>query len=134
MQIAVRSRNVEVTEALRNSVEAKLHRFDRYFDGMEVAQIRLREERNPRIADRDICEITLADGHGHIVRARAAAPDVTTAVDRVMDKLAHQLEKTRGKILGRSHPGGAGAPRYNPGSAGPRLPNPSFRVVRRRRQ
>ena len=103
VQIAVRSRNVEVSEALRATVEEKVTRLTRFLDGMEVAEVRFSEEKNPRIAEKEVCEVTM-HGHGHIVRARAAATDSFAAVDRVVDKLEHRMEKLKGKLLGRSHP------------------------------
>ena len=103
LEIAIRGRNVEVSEPLRSTVEEKLSRLQRYLDGMERAEVRFLEERNPRIAEKEVCEVTM-HGHGHIVRARAAAADGFTAVDRVVDKLEHRLQKLKGKLLGRSHP------------------------------
>ena len=38
------------------------------------------------------------------MRAKASAGDPFAAVDRVVDKLEHQIEKLKGKLLGRSHP------------------------------
>ncbi|MGH9017066.1 MAG: HPF/RaiA family ribosome-associated protein [Acidimicrobiales bacterium] len=38
------------------------------------------------------------------MRARAAAHDVPVAVDLVVDKLEHQVERLKGKLMGRSHP------------------------------
>ena len=35
------------------------------------AEVRFSEERNPRISEKEVCEVTLF-GHGHIVRAKAA--------------------------------------------------------------
>ena len=56
------------------------------------------EDRRPRV-----CEVIIT-GHGHTVRARAAAPDPLVAVDLVVDKLEHQVERIKGKLVGRSHP------------------------------
>jgi putative sigma-54 modulation protein len=70
---------------------------------MERAEVRFSEERNPRISDREVCEVTI-HGHGHVVRARATAADSFAAVDRVVDKLEHQMEKLKGKLVGRSQP------------------------------
>jgi putative sigma-54 modulation protein len=70
---------------------------------MERAEVCFSEERNPRIAEKEVCEVTM-HGHGHIVRARAAAADGLGAVDRVVDKLEHRLGKLKGKLVGRSHP------------------------------
>lgn len=103
MEIAIRSRNVEVSDSLKLAVGDKLLRLHRFLDGMERAEVRFLEERNPRIAEREVCEVTL-HGHGHVVRARASAPEVLVAVDRVVEKLEHRLARLKGKLLGRSHP------------------------------
>jgi putative sigma-54 modulation protein len=88
---------------MRATVEEKVGRLSRYLDGMERAEVWFAEEQNPRIADEEICEITM-HGHGHIVRAKAAAAEPLAAVDRVVDKLEHRMEKLKGKLMGRSHP------------------------------
>lgn len=103
MEISVTGRNVDVSKTLRTTAEEKVGRLGRYLDGMEHADVRFTEERNPRISEKEVCEVTL-QGHGHVVRARAAASDALVAVDLVVDKLAHRLEKLKGKLVGRSHP------------------------------
>src|SRR5206468_8638707 len=69
---------------------------------MDRAEVRFSEERNPRISEKEVCEVTIY-GHGHIVRAKAAASDASTAVDKVVDRLEHQLSKLKGKLVSRSH-------------------------------
>ena len=103
MDVTIRGRNVEVSEALKATVTEKVRKLSRFLDGMDHADIHFAEERNPRIADKDVCEVVLS-GHGHMVRAKAAAADPFAAVDRVVDKLEHQIEKLKGKLIGRSHP------------------------------
>ena len=103
MQIAVRGRHVEVPEHVKAHAIEKLGKLDRFLEGMDTAEVRFTEERNPRIADRETCEVTL-HGHGHVVRAKASATDILAAVDRVTNKLEHSLEKLKGKLVGRSHP------------------------------
>lgn len=103
MDIAIRSRKLRITKAVRSTVEEKVTRLGRYLDGMERAEVWFAEERNPRIAEKEICEVTM-HGHGHIVRAKASAADPLAAVDRVVDKLEHRMEKLKGKLVGRSHP------------------------------
>ena len=102
MDIAIRSRNAEVSEALKSVVEEKVTRLGRFFDGVERAEINFSEERNPRISEKEVCEVTM-HGHGRIVRAHAAASDPFGAVDRVIDKLEHRMEKLKGKRMVRSH-------------------------------
>jgi len=103
LDISVRGRNIEVPESLRSVVEDKVTRLSRFLDGMERADVQFSEEENPRISEREVCEVTV-HGHGHIVRAKAAAGDTLAAVDRVVDKLEHRMEKLKGKLVGRSHP------------------------------
>jgi putative sigma-54 modulation protein len=103
MDVSIRGRNVEVSEALKATVTEKVRKLSRFLEGMDHADIHFAEERNPRIADKDVCEVVLS-GHGHLVRAKAAAGDPFAAVDRVVDKLEHQIEKLKGKLIGRSHP------------------------------
>ena len=45
-----------------------------FLDGMELARVHFAEERNPRIADKEICEVVI-EGHGHQVQCKVAAPD-----------------------------------------------------------
>lgn len=103
MEIAIRHGKVDVSPALRSAVEEKINRVGRFLDGMDRAEVRFAEEKNPRISDKEVCEVTI-HGHGHVVRARASAADTFAAVDRVVDKLEHRMEKLKGKLLGRSHP------------------------------
>jgi putative sigma-54 modulation protein len=103
MDIAIRGHKVDVPESLRAAVAEKVSRLARFLDGMDRAEVQFSEERNPRIAEREICEITV-HGHGHIVRARAAAADTLGAVDLVMSKIEHRMERLKGKLLARSHP------------------------------
>ena len=103
MDVTVQGRNIEVSEQLRAAVEEKVGRLSRLLQGMDYAEVHFFEERNPRISEKEVCEVVLA-GHGHHVRAKAASSDPFTAVDQAVTKLEHQLAKLKGKLLGRSHP------------------------------
>lgn len=109
MDIAIQGRNVVVSDALRQTVEEKVTRVGRFLEGMDRAEVCFKEERNPRITEREVCEVTV-HGHGHVVRARAAATDTVAALDRVVDKLEHRMTRLKGKLLGRSHPRRNGPP------------------------
>ncbi|MDP9420981.1 MAG: ribosome-associated translation inhibitor RaiA [Actinomycetota bacterium] len=103
MDVSVSSRNIELTEALRDVTTDKITRLGRFLDGMERAEVHFFEERNPRIADKDVCEVTM-EGHGHHVRAKVAAADPFAAVDAAVNKLEQQLHKLKTRLVGRSHP------------------------------
>jgi putative sigma-54 modulation protein len=103
VDVSVSSRNVDISDALRAATEEKVGRLSRFLDGMERAEVHFFEERNPRIAEREVCEVTM-EGHGHFVRAKVAAHDKFVAVDRAVDKLEHQLHKLKTKLHRRTHP------------------------------
>lgn len=97
VDIKVSGRHTEVSDALRQATIEKIGRLSRYVDGMERAEVHFSEERNPRIVDKEICEVTL-EGHGHHVRCKVSAPDGFVAVDRAVEKLEHQLHKLKTKL------------------------------------
>lgn len=102
MQIVIKHRNVVLTEHLRQMATEKVTRVTKYLPGMDHAEVTFFEERNPRIAKSEWCEVTL-HGHGHHVRAKASAIDSQSAVDLVVDKLAMQLSKLKDKVVTKSH-------------------------------
>ncbi len=103
MDVSVSSRNIELTDALRDMTTEKIGRLSRFLDGIDRAEVHFFEERNPRIADKDVCEVTM-DGHGHHVRAKVTAADPFAAVDAAVNKLEQQLHKLKTKLVSRSHP------------------------------
>ena len=102
MEFTIRGRHMDVPERLRTAAQEKVTRLARHLDGWDEAEVHFLEERNPRISEKEVCEVTLR-GHGQIIRAKAAAGDPFTAVDRVVDKLAHQVEKLKTRQSRRSH-------------------------------
>ncbi len=111
MDVTVSSRHTEVPNLLRRAAEDKIGRLDRFLDGMQRAEVHFSTEANPRIVDREVCEVTL-EGHGHFVRAKVAAPDGYVAVDRAVAKLEHQLHKLKSKLKRRHQ----GTPRVGSGA------------------
>jgi putative sigma-54 modulation protein len=97
MRVSVSSRHTEVSDALRASVVEKIGRLDRFLDGVERAEVHFSEERNPRIADREVCEVTLK-AHGRHIRCRVSAPDGFAAVDLAVAKLEQQLHRLKARV------------------------------------
>lgn len=106
MDITVSARHTEVSEALHQATVEKIGRLVRFLEGMDRAEVHFAEERNPRILDREVCEVTI-EGHGHHVRCKVAAPDGFVALDRAVAKLEQQLHKLKTKLQRRAH----GAPK-----------------------
>lgn len=115
MQVTVSSRHAEVSEALRATAVEKIGRLERFLDGMTRAEVHFDQHRNPRIADREICEVTL-EGQGHVVRCKVASSDSFAAIDVAVDKLEQQLHRLKSKLRGKAATAGRRSSRPN-GSA-----------------
>ena len=100
LEITVSARHTDVSPALRAAAEEKIGRLSRFLGGMDRAEVHFSEERNPRIAAKEVCEVTL-EGRGHHLRCRAAAADGFAAVDLAVEKLQHQLHKAKTKLVPR---------------------------------
>src|SRR5205807_7351532 len=103
MDVSIRGRNLELSESLRAAAQEKVNRLTRFLDSVDHAEVQFYEERNPRISARDVCEVTIK-AHSHLIRAKAAGADAVSALDRAVDKVEHQIERLKGKLIGRSHP------------------------------
>jgi putative sigma-54 modulation protein len=101
MEITVSGRHTTVSESLRRQAEDKIGRLDRYLAGMERAEVHFWEEKNPRIDNKELCEVTM-EGHGHHIRCKVSAPDGFTAIDLAVEKLERQLRKLKTKVQKRN--------------------------------
>ena len=102
MEITVSARHIDISPALRAAAEEKLGRLSRFGGELQRAEVHFVEERNPRIAEREVCDITV-EGNGRRLRAKAAAADAFAAVDLVIGKLEHQLHSLKTKVVTRKH-------------------------------
>jgi ribosomal subunit interface protein len=103
VDVSVLGRKQMAPEHVRALARAKVAKLGRLTPVLERAEVRLSEDKDAPGSKRKVCEVTIT-GHGHTLRARAAAHDVPVAVDMVVDKLEHQVERLKGKLVGRSHP------------------------------
>ena len=101
---------------MRLMTEEKIGRLSRFVDGLEHAEVHFSEHKNPRIAEREVCEVTI-EGHGHHVRCKVQAADGFQAVDKAYDKLEQQLHKLKTKLVNR-HQGAPKGHKGRPGAAG----------------
>lgn len=102
MDVSISSRHLTVTPKLEEAIRTKIGHLDRFLPELDTATVHLDEARNPRITNREVCEVTLS-GHGHRLRCKVQAPDPLTAVDRAEAKLERQIRKLRTKLQKRHH-------------------------------
>lgn len=102
MQIIVKGKNLEITEPLRQYAVEKVSRVEKYFDGILKTEIEFSVERNPKISESQVVEVTIFS-NGPVIRAKESAVDMYQAIDLVSTKLERQARKAKGKLLDRSH-------------------------------
>ena len=95
MEITVTFRHIEPTDALKEYVEEKILKIDKYFDFPAEAHIVLAVEKFRRMAD-----ITLSV-NGTIIKAVEETEDMYSAIDQVMDKIEKQVKRYREKTRKR---------------------------------
>lgn len=98
MDITVSARHMDVSPALRSAASEKLGRLSRLGGVIERAEVHFCEERNPRIAAKEICEVMLVGG-GHVLRCKVAATDPFAAIDLAVAKLEPQMLKVKAREL-----------------------------------
>ncbi len=106
MDVSISARHVNVTPRLEEVIHEKIGQLDRYLDALDYASVHFDEARNPRITDKEFCEVVLK-GRGHHLRCKVSAPDPFTAIDLAEDKLMRQIRKLRTRLQRRHHGNGA---------------------------
>lgn len=95
MQITVRGKNIEITDALRDYAMKKVGRLERFMDRPVDAAVTLSVEK-----DRHKVEVT-ATVDGLILRGEEATPDMYASLDLVVDKLEKQVDRYKTRIARR---------------------------------
>lgn len=92
MQLTVTGHHIDVTAALRDYVQTKLGRLERYFDNLTDIHCVLTVEKLLQKAE---ATINLSGGTIH---ADAAHEDMYAAIDALVDKLERQVKKHKEKL------------------------------------
>lgn len=93
MRFTITGRNIEVTQGLREAVEDKLGRLDRFFAPATEAVVRLSVQK-----DIQKIEVTIPV-KGHIIRAEESSSDMYVSIDLVEEILERQLKKYKTKLI-----------------------------------
>jgi putative sigma-54 modulation protein len=96
MELVIKGRNLEVTDRLREYVERKIGKLDRYLPTITEAWVELSSEGTKAAADRQVCQITVRS-NGVILRAEERSDDMFTSIDTVLDKMYRQIARYKGK-------------------------------------
>lgn len=97
MELSIQGHNLEITERVRNYVEKKTARLDRYMPNLNTVTVDLTTENTRSAVERQVAQVTIRDDRGTILRAEERNSDIFAAIDAVIDKLYRQIERYRGK-------------------------------------
>jgi putative sigma-54 modulation protein len=97
MEVIVRSRGVEFGDTLRDYVERKVSKLDRFFPDIREAEVDLVVQNSRSAEERQVAQITLRANHGLILRAEERSADMRSSIDTALDKLERQVKRYKGK-------------------------------------
>ncbi|GAB4571854.1 MAG: ribosome-associated translation inhibitor RaiA [Anaerolineae bacterium] len=98
MEVQIHARNVDVNPRLREHIEKKLGKLDRYMPSLIEARVDLATERQKRGGERAIAQLTVRDRRGTILRAEdKSQSDMLAAIDVVLDKMYRRIRSYKGK-------------------------------------
>jgi putative sigma-54 modulation protein len=96
MRIAIKGRNLRVSERLKEHVDRRFAKVGRQVSELAELELELYEERNPANPDSHVAEATL-HLKGVTLRARDASPDLLHSINECADELAVQVKRHRVK-------------------------------------
>lgn len=96
MQLTVHGRNVEVTDWVREYVEKKVTRLERYLPQMKEIRAELTHSATRSADDRYTAQVTVW-ANGQILRAEESTSDIFASIDATIDKMSKQVRRFKGR-------------------------------------
>ena len=92
MNIVITGKELKATDAIKDYVEKKLERIERYFEGEEInASVKIKSEREMQIAEMQV------NVKGYSIRAVTETKDLYASIDKNIDILEGQIRKIKTK-------------------------------------
>lgn len=93
MRFVITGRNIDVTEGLRNAVQEKIGKLEKYFTPDTEVIVTLSVEK-----ERQKIEVTIPV-KGNIIRSEQVSSDMYVSIDLVEEIIERQLKKYKNKII-----------------------------------
>jgi len=94
MELHIKGKNLEVSDAIRKYAERKMGKLDRQLSRLARVEVELAVEKNPSISENQVAEATVWL-KGHTLRAREATRDMKASIDELSEKLVRQVKDER---------------------------------------
>lgn len=102
MQLVLKGKNFVISDRIRNYVEKKIGKLDRYLPDIDEARIEITQEKTKSAKDRNVVQVTLRT-NGTILRAEDRSEAIYASIDSVVDKIHRQIVRYKGKRIDRWH-------------------------------
>jgi putative sigma-54 modulation protein len=96
LEVNIFSRNISLTDDLRDQIEKKVSGLDKYLDDIIDARVDLSETNARNLEERDVVQITVK-GKGFILRAEERSSDIVSALNLAVDTLQKRIRRYKGK-------------------------------------
>ena len=106
MRYVITGRNIDVTEGLRNAVQEKIGKLEKYFTADTEVHVTLRVEK-----ERQKIEVTIPV-KGNIIRSEQVSSDMYVSIDLVEEIIERQLKKYKNKIVDKQQSRDNFSPEY----------------------
>lgn len=97
MKFIISGKNIEVTQGLRNAVEDKIGKLEKYFKPDTEVYVTLSVEK-----ERQKIEVTIPV-KGNIIRSEQVSSDMYVSIDLVEEIIERQLKKYKTKLVDQKH-------------------------------
>ncbi|WP_300278503.1 ribosome hibernation-promoting factor, HPF/YfiA family [Peptacetobacter sp.] len=97
MKLTISGRQMELTQGIKENVEAKLSKLDKYVAPDTDVKVTVSARKG-----RQKIEVTITPKNGHVIRAEESQENLYPAIDLIVDKLKIQLRKYKGKMQKRN--------------------------------
>ncbi len=91
MNISMTFRHMDASDAMKEMIEQKVSRVKKYLQGAIDANVVMSVEKHIHA-----CDVTIVAG-GLTFKGREETDDMYTAVDKVMEKIERQIDKSKGR-------------------------------------
>lgn len=106
MRYVITGRNIDVTEGLRNAVQEKIGKLEKYFTADTEVHVTLSVEK-----ERQKIEVTIPV-KGNIIRSEQVSSDMYVSIDLVEEIIERQLKKYKNKIVDKQQARESFSPEY----------------------
>ena len=99
MNITVKARHIEVTDAIRGYVEGKVSKVSRFYDNVQSVEVILDIE-----AEQPVVEVVVTAKRRNVFVATYRGPDMYACIDQCLHKINEQLRRHKDKVRDRQGP------------------------------